>query len=93
MKCGDDLVQFMIGIVRHAGLENSFTENLAEQMEQQLYAEYSGQAVYIPKVPSRRAREARRDAVLREFNGRNRKEVCGKHGLSKAQFYRMLKGG
>lgn len=90
MKCGDDLVQFLIGIVRHAGLENSFTDNLAEQMERQLYAEYAGQAIYIPKVPRR---DARRDAVLREFNGRNRKEVCGKHGLSKAQFYRMLKGG
>lgn len=90
MKCGDDLVQFLIGIVRHAGLENSFTDNLAEQLERQLYTEYAGQAIYIPKVPRR---DVRRDAVLREFNGRNRKAVCDKHRLSKAQFYRMLKGG
>ena len=90
MKCGDDLIQDLIKMVQHALGENSFSENFSEQIERQLYADYGGQAVYIPKVANR---EARRDAVLREFNGRNRREVCGRHRLSKSQFYRMLKGG
>lgn len=74
---------------QHMAKGNSFTENMAEQVEQQIRSEYGGQEVYIAK----RASEPRRAAVLREFNGRNRKELCKQHGLSRAQFYRMLKGG
>ncbi len=85
----DDLIQFLIKAIQHASAEAGFAGNIAEQIEQQLRAEYGGQEVYIPKVD----RDARRDAVLREFNGRNRKELCLKYDMSKAQFYRMLKAG
>jgi Mor family transcriptional regulator len=49
---------------------------------------YGGGEAYIPKPD----RADRRAAVLREFDGKNRKELCARHNLSKAQFYRMLKG-
>lgn len=89
MKCGDDLIRDLIKIVQHAMGGNSFTDNLAEQVEMQIRADYGGQAVYIAKRDS----DARREAVLRDFNGANRAEVCRKHGIGKAQFYRYLKGG
>jgi Mor family transcriptional regulator len=88
MKCGDDLICFLIKTMQHALGENSFTENHAEQIELQLRKEYGGQAVYVSKLD----RETRRVTVLREFNGCNRKELCDKHNLSRAQFYRLLKG-
>lgn len=78
----------MIAAMQHALGEQSFTENVAEQVEMQIRNEYGGQAVYIAKLD----RPARREAVLLDFNGRNRAEVCRKHGIGKAQFYRYLKG-
>lgn len=89
MKCGDDLVRFMIKIMTDLCSDRSFSDNFAEQIERQIYAEYSGQAVYIPKIPRR---DERRDTIMREFNGRNRKQLCEKYAISKSQFYRMLKG-
>lgn len=89
MKCGDDLLKFMLKAVQHAMGENSFTDNIAEQVEAQLRHEYGGQSVYVAKTDS----EVRRESILREFNGRNRREVCEKFGICKAHFYRILKGG
>lgn len=89
MKYSDDLIRFMIKTMQHALGENSFTENLAEQVEAQVRHEYGGQSVYISKTIS----EVRRESILREFNGRNRQEVCEKFGICKAHFYRILKGG
>ncbi|MBS1188918.1 MAG: hypothetical protein H6R10_710 [Rhodocyclaceae bacterium] len=88
MKSADDIIRSLIKAVQDLG-EATFTESVAEQLEQQLRLTYGGQSVYIQKVD----RDARRDAVLRDFDGRNRKELCARYGLSKAQFYRMLKGG
>lgn len=89
MKFEDDLILYMIGLLQHALGENSFTENVAEQVEHQVRSKYGGGTVYIAKHSS----EVRRKLVLRKFNGRNRNEVCDELGLSKAQFYRYLKGG
>lgn len=89
MNCCDDLIKTMISALRHALAENSFTENIAEQLEQQIRSDFGGQSVYIAKLD----RDSRRESVLREFDGRNRAEVCRKHGIGKAQFYRYLKGG
>ena len=90
MSCGGDLLRDIIKAVQHAFTENSFTENFAEEIEKQICRDYGGQALYLPKIIDR---EERRAAILREFNGRNRKELCSKYELSKAQFYRALKGG
>lgn len=89
MKAADDLLIFLLKAVQHAIGENSFTDNLSEQVEQQLRAEFGGQEIYISKTMA----EKRRIAVLQEFNGRNRQEVCDKHDISKAHFYRILKSG
>lgn len=88
MKFADDLIRSMISAIQNLQGEGGFTDAVAEQIEQQLRMKFGGSSIYIPKID----RDARRDAILREFNGRNRKDVCSKHSLSKAQFYRLLKG-
>lgn len=88
MRC-DEFIQALIDAIQNIHGDLTFTDSVAEQLEQQLRSKFAGQAIYIQKLD----RDARRDAVLRDFNGRNREEVCAKHQLSKAQFYRMLKGG
>lgn len=90
MSCGGELLRDIIKAVQHAFIENSFSENFTEQIEKQICRDYGGLDLHIPKVISR---EERRAAILKEFNGRNRKELCEKHGICKAQFYNMLKGG
>lgn len=101
MKRCDDLIRSLIATLRREIGDSSFTETMAAQVEEQLRRDYGeryvlvdrrecgGQEVYISKID----RDARRSAVLREFNGRNRKEVCERHGVSKTQFYEFLKGG
>lgn len=89
MKIADDIIKTMIEIIQNIHGDLTFTDAVAEQIEQQLRSQYGGQAVYIQK----REGDARRASILREFNGCNREEVCARHEISKAQFYRMIKGG
>jgi Mor family transcriptional regulator len=88
MKCTEDILKFIIAAFRTMGGEDTFSEAQALQVENQVRREYGGEAVYISKLD----RDARRETILREFNGRNRKELCAKHGLSRTQFYEILKG-
>lgn len=69
-------------------LEMGFPAEKAKEFTRVIAQQFSGREIYIAKLD----RDARRETVVHEFNGRNRKELCTKHGLSKAQFYRMLKG-
>ncbi len=89
MKCPDELIKVMIEVIQNLGGDTTFTDSLSEQIEQQLYRKLGGQSIYIPQLD----RDARRDIILREFNGRNREEVCTRHNISKRQFYRFIKGG
>ncbi|MFA6015887.1 MAG: Mor transcription activator family protein [Gallionellaceae bacterium] len=69
-------------------LEMGFSEEIAIDFTRRISRQFGGGPIYIHKVES----TERRENVLRQFNGRNRKEICAEHGLSKAQFYRILKG-
>lgn len=48
-----------------------------------------GAAIYIP-APSKRERN---DAIRREFDGTNLKDVMTRHGINRAQIYRIIKAG
>lgn len=85
---GDGFIPFLLEIVRSTVGECSFTEQHAEQVTQQIIANYGGAPVYVPKIDP-----ARRERVLKKFNGRNRNEVMAEEGISKSQFYEILKGG
>lgn len=88
MSAGLEIIRDIIKMVQHAVKDNSFSESHAEQIEKQLMSDYGGLEIYIPKSDS----ESRRSIILKEFNGRNRKELCEKHSISKTQFYCILKG-
>lgn len=67
-------------------LTEQYAESLAAAVMDGLRLEYGGDRLYIPSPE-----KARRDeAIRREFNGRNRKEVCGKYGVSKSRLYEIL---
>ncbi len=51
----------------------------------------SGDEYYWPCRYSRCSREERDEAVRRDFNGRNLREVCAKHGLSHTTVYKIVK--
>lgn len=88
MRCGDDVLKFLISTLQTTIGQDNFTDAHALKVELQIRNQYGGQEIYISKID----RDARRTAILQEFNGRNRKELCARHGICKAQFYNMLKG-
>lgn len=88
MRCGDDVLKFLISTLQATIGQDSFTDAHALEVELQIRNQYGGQEIYISKID----RDARRTAILQEFNGRNRKELCARYGICKAQFYNMLKG-
>ena len=88
MKCGKSVLKFMEETLRQVMGPERFTGADALEFKLRVSREYGGGLVYIPKAE----KDARREVVLREFNGRNRKALCEQLGLSKAQFYRYLKG-
>ena len=87
-KRGEGFIHALLEAISATIGEGTFSEQHAEQITRQLCNDFGGARVYIPKVDP-----VRRERVLRKFNGRNRKEVCDQEGLSKSQFYEILKGG
>lgn len=58
-------------------------------LESKMRVRWGGQEIYIQK----RERDVRAQSVRMEYNGRNRSELQAKYGISRAQFYKILKGG
>ncbi len=59
----------------------------SSRIELAIRSEFGGDAIYI----ARRNSSARHELVCRDFNGRNRDEVCRRHGISRSTFYELLK--
>lgn len=71
-------------IVREeVGFNEVFASQIAEAIVRGLRKRLGGQEIYVP-APSKSERIA---AVRREFNGRNRDEICRKYGISRTTFY------
>lgn len=95
MTLRDDVrLQMRMRIVRvireSTGLLEQFAVPIANEVLQVVERDIDGQAL------SRTDGElqAQRDRLVRaEFNGRNRAEVCRRHGISKATFYRIIARG
>ena len=68
-------------------LEEQAAAIMAEPIVEALRRRYGCEELYIP-APDKRARN---EAIKREFNGRNREEVCRKHGVSRSQLYDIVK--
>lgn len=85
----DAAVAFRYDLVRAlregASLPEYIATPIAEKVASNLCKRVGG--LYIPK---REVREARDEAVRKDFSGRNHEEVMHKHQISRATLYRIL---
>lgn len=88
MKCGETVLQLLEKAFSLTIGEQNYTEAKGLEFKLNAMKLLGGEEHYIPKIEC----DARRKAILKEFNGRNRKELCAKYSISKAQFYRFMKG-
>lgn len=92
MSLGQDTQSRMKnGITRvvrqHTGFSERIAVEIAAEILQRLVDDWRGERVYVCH-----SREERNAAVKRDFNGRNKDEVCKKHGISERTLYRILGG-
>lgn len=73
------------------GYHEQFAAPIAEAIVSGLAERRGGDRLYVP-TGNRSPRDlAERDtAIRREFNGRNRKHLCEKWGLSKTRLYEIV---
>lgn len=57
-----------------------------ERLSDAIRAEAGGEYIYVPVLDKAK----RNEAIKREFNGRNLKEVCARHGISLSHGYRVI---
>lgn len=62
---------------------------LARGMARWMGTQAGGDVLYCPKT-SDADRAERDEAIRREFNGRNRQEVCDRYGISKSRLYEII---
>ncbi len=79
------LMQQLLDAIKRDG----FSEGAMYEIEINVRQQFGGQETYVQKVNH----QARRNLVKERFNGRNRQELCKNLGLSKSQFYEILKSG
>ncbi len=86
----DDIVAAMLDVVREALGANGFPDDVERGVEQRLRREWGGQEVYVKKIDLDIA--ARSLAIRTKYNMCNRRELQLEYGISRSQFYKILKG-
>ena len=91
MSCSNSstkALEWKLGTVirQSAFVLDGHAEDLLESLMDGIRQEFGGGDLFIDRID----REKRADAVRRDFNGRNRAEVCRRHGISRATFYRII---
>jgi len=86
-----DIVSMMLNEVRET-LGTSFTPETELAVEAKLRHMWGGQEVYIPKVKRDVDVQARAEDIRRRYNMCNRRELQAEYGISRTNFYRILKG-
>lgn len=89
MNIRDDIICDLLREVRTELGEQSVPKDVSERIEQRMRYRWGGQPIYIKVKDS----DGRSMAVRSEYNGRNRQELQQKYGISRAQFYKIIKGG
>lgn len=78
----------IVRVIREStGLLEQFAVPIADQVLKVVERDIDGHAL---NRTEREMQEQRDRLVLADFDGRNRDEVCRKHGISRATFYRIL---
>ena len=86
-----DIIGAIIEEMRATLGDDVFSANAGKQMETRLRLAWGGQAVYVKK--SDVDTDARAVQIRQRYNGKNRLDLQEEFGVSRSQFYRMLKGG
>jgi len=74
-----------------AAVDPNRSEQIVSSLEEFIRIRWGAHRPYVTRH-KHRSIASRNEAVLREFNGRNHREVCRRHGISKRTLYRILKG-
>ncbi|MDN5937876.1 MAG: hypothetical protein L0H83_04375 [Salinisphaera sp.] len=69
----------------HTGFNERLALYIASEIIDALIEDYRGERLYVSA--SRAERDA---AVLIDFNGRNHRAVCARHGVSRSTLYRII---
>lgn len=73
------------------GYHEQFAAPIAEAIVSGLVERRGGDELYIPTGTANPRRLAERNAAIRrEFNGRNRRQLCEKWGISKSRLYEIV---
>lgn len=67
------------------------SDDAERDLEAELRLQWGGQAVYVKKVAV--DVEARAQAIRSRYNMVNRRQLQAEFGISRGQFYKILKGG
>ena len=79
------LIETIREVLRKAELEAEFADDLCDQIDEALRAEYGGQKVY---VGAKTAVDPL--AVKKMFNGHNIEDVKREFGISRSHIYRLI---
>lgn len=84
----DDIICDLLEEVQVQLGSSALSPEIKTKLESRMRVRWGGQEIYVQK----REKDARAQAVRTEYNGRNRMELQIKYGISRAQFYKILKG-
>jgi Mor family transcriptional regulator len=85
-----DIVGCFVSLVGSTLGLTVFTPEKQKLVDAMLRTQWGGQEVYIKKNDV--DAEARAVAIRAKYNGRNRQELMVEYNISRAQFYKILKG-
>ena len=85
-----EIMRFLCDCAADSG--HSFTEDVAQQLEQQLRSQYGGDRVYIPPADSRKD-PARGEAIRHAAKTLPRGVVCARFGVSRQLVSHHMKKG
>jgi len=86
-RSDENFLVFLIDTLREKLGSDVLSEEKADEIKRAVMRDYGGDSPYICKIDPERSRK-----VLKAFNGRNRDGVCKRYGISRSQFYSILKG-
>lgn len=75
----------LVRIAQEHGVDPPRAELIASKLVERVSAKYQGYEPYVGRP------RYDRDAVVRDFDGRNLKQVCSEHGISRSTLYRIMR--
>ncbi|MGK5080479.1 Mor transcription activator family protein [Janthinobacterium sp. HLX7-2] len=86
----NDIIGSMLHQLRDVLGAEVITTDVRRALEEKLRIEWGGQDVYVKKIGN--LANARDEAIRRQYNMCNRRELMEEYGLSRGHFYRIVRG-